>query len=216
MTPAAPAHESPFPSAEVRLALRERKREAILLTAVRMFNERGFHATSLDDVAMHLGINKPVVYHYLGNKDQVLFECVQRGLAQLLDAAAAAHAQPGSGLHRLEALLIRYAEINMEDFGRCVIRTGDELLSPENRSRFRALKREIDSALRDLVREAAQDGSAHVDDIRLTSFAIAGALNWPARWHRDDGPLSRRQIAVKLAAYLIDGIRPRADQGRPQ
>lgn len=172
-----------------------------------MFNERGFHATSLDDVAARLGITKPVVYHYLGNKDQVLFECVQRGLAQLLDAVAAARTETGSGLSRLETLLIRYAEINMADFGRCVIRTGDEMLSPENRARFRALKREIDTALRDFVRAAVEDGSAQTDDIRLTSFAIAGALNWPARWHQADGELAANEVARRMAAYLIAGLR---------
>lgn len=97
----------------------------------------------------------------------------------------------------------------MGDFGRCVIRTGDEVLSPDNRQRFRALKREIDTELRRLVEEAVEDGSARADDVRLTAFTIAGALNWPARWHREDGALPPREIAEKLAATLVDGLRPR-------
>ena len=60
-----------------------------------MFNERGFHATSLDEVAASLGVTKPVIYHYLGNKDQVLLECVTIGLTQLLEAAEAAGAVRG-------------------------------------------------------------------------------------------------------------------------
>src|SRR3546814_5684338 len=121
--------------------------DRVLVAAVRMFNERGFHATSLDDVAASLGVTKPVIYHYLGNKDQVVFECVRIGLAQLREAAEAARAAPGTGLDRLKAFLRRYAVINMEAFGKCIIRTGDEVLSTESRQNFRAPQKEIDRTL---------------------------------------------------------------------
>ena len=153
---------SPFPSRETRATQREEKRLALLQAAVRLFNERGFHATSLEDVAASLGVTKPVVYHYLGTKDQVLFECVRIGLEQLKQAVESSADLPGSGLDRLEFALRRYAEINMEDFGACVVRTGDTLLSPQSRAQFRTLKRANNAALQALVQAAADDGSAMV------------------------------------------------------
>src|SRR4051812_18453505 len=114
--------QSPFRTQAERAVEREQKREAVLRAAVRMFNSQGFHATSLDDVAASLGVSKPTIYHYLGNKDQVLLECVTRGVQQLRAAAEAAHAAPGTGFDRLRDFLTRYAEIIMDDFGRCVIR----------------------------------------------------------------------------------------------
>jgi len=205
---------SPFRSASEREEERARKREALLIAAVRMFNERGFHATSLDDVAASLGVTKPVIYHYLGNKDQVLFECVRIGLAQLRQAAEGASAQPGTGLDRLKIFLRRYAEANMADFGRCVIRTSEETLSPESRAQFRALKSEIDRAIRDMIEDAVADGSAAVEDVWLTAFTLAGALNWPARWYREDGPLTSAEIAVKMVDILVAGLSPAARNGR--
>src|SRR3546814_5667497 len=91
------------------------KREAVLKAAVEMFNARGFHATSLDDLAASLGISKPTIYHYLGNKDQVLLECLTRGLMQLRAAAEEAQTLPGTGLDRLRAFLRSYADVNMRD-----------------------------------------------------------------------------------------------------
>ncbi|MGR6330975.1 TetR/AcrR family transcriptional regulator [Sphingomonas sp. XXL09] len=202
-------HRSPFPDREQRLASRVAKREALLLAAVRMFNERGFHATSLDEVAASLGVSKPTVYHHLGNKDQVLFECVLIGLKQLQEAAAIAAARPGRGIDRLHDFLIRYAQINMDDFGRCVVRTGDEALSPESATRFRALKREIDQALRRLVEDGVADGSIAATDTRLLAFTLAGALNWPARWFVADGPLSAAEVAKQMVGMLIAGVAPR-------
>ena len=79
----------------------------------------------------------------------------------------------------------------MDDFGRCVIRTSDEVLSPESAARFRALKREIDAALRELLAEAVADGSCAPLDVKLAAFTLAGALNWPARWFQPPGSISR-------------------------
>jgi AcrR family transcriptional regulator len=204
-----PAEASPFQTSAAREALRLEKRDALLRAAVRMFNERGFHATSLDDVAASLGVTKPVIYHYLGNKDQVLFACVRIGLDQLRAAAEQSQRIDDVGLERLKAFLRRYAEVMMEDFGRCVIRTPDEVLSPGARAEFRALKAEIDRTMRLMIEAAIADGSAVVRDVRLTAFTLAGALNWPARWHRPDGEMSAQQIALDVVELLCSGLRPR-------
>lgn len=202
---------SPFRTPAERIAEREQKREAVLLAAVRMFNAQGFHATSLDDVAASLGVSKPTIYHYLGNKDQVLFECVRRGIAQLQAAADRARTAPGTGLDRLRAFMRRYAEINMDDFGRCIIRTSEEMLSPDSARQFRALKREIDQAMRTLLAEGMADGSIAATDVRLTAFTLAGALNWPARWHRTDGAQRAEDIAVQMVDILTAGLAARKD-----
>lgn len=201
---------SPFKTPAQRIKDREEKRAAVLRAAVRMFNERGYHATSLDDVAASLGISKPTIYHYLGNKEQVLIECVTRGLDPLWVAAEDARKQPGSGLDKLRLFLRGYAEINMDDFGRCVVRTGDEALSPEGAALFRARKREIDLAMRAFIEEGIADGSISPVDAKMAAFALAGALNWPARWHDPDGPMSPEAVAETLVNLLIGGLIPRA------
>lgn len=205
------ADVKPFPTREPNAAggNREEKQAALLLAAVQLFNARGFHATSLDDVASAVGVTKPVIYHYLGNKDRVLFECVQIGLRELRTAASLARAQPGSGLDRLALFLQGYAEIIMNDFGRCVIRTGDEVLAPENRAEFRHLKRKIDTCLREMILEATADGSAVVPDIKIAAMTIAGALNWPARWFQPDGTLSPSEMAAAIVTMLAQGFKPR-------
>lgn len=202
-------NHSPFRTAAERQADREQKREAVLRAAVRMFNRQGFHTTSLDDVAASLGVSKPTIYHYLGNKDQVLLECVIRGVEQLRAAADAAHAVAGTGFDRLSEFLRRYAEIIMDDFGRCVIRTDDEQLSSESSARFRALKREIDQAMQALIAEGIADGSIAPTDVKLAGFTLAGALNWPARWHKPEGRLTPEEVAAQMVEILMRGLAPR-------
>lgn len=200
---------SPFRSPEQKLRDRAAKRQALLLAAARMFNARGFHATSLDDVAASVGVTKPTIYHYLGNKEQVLIECMTIGLEQLQEAAAKARMERGTGMDRLRSFLERYAEVNMAEFGQCVIRTGDELLSPEGLEKLRSLKRPIDTAMRTFIEEGIGDGSIARQDTKLLAFSLAGALNWPARWYDPEGDLSSREIAVRMVSILVNGIAPR-------
>lgn len=200
---------SPFLSAEQKRTMREAKRAAVLRAAVQMFNRQGFHQTSLDDVAASIGISKPTIYHYLGNKDQVLLECVVIGLGQLIELAEECRALPGNGADRIATYLARYAEINMDDFGRCVIRTAEEALAPESRARFRELKRRIDSDMRGFIAAGVADGSLAPCDVKLAAFALAGALSWPARWHNPDGELIPLEVAQSLVKMLGNGFLPR-------
>lgn len=200
---------SPFKSPAQKDEERAAKRDAVLRAAVRMFNERGFHATSLDEVAASLGVTKRTIYHYLASKDQVLLECVTIGLQQILDAAEDVQSIPGTGRDRLVAFLRRYAELNMDDFGRCVIRTGEETIAAAGFPRYRALKRGIDAAMRQLIEEGIADGSIAPFDPKMLAFTIAGALCWPARWQNPDGPLDSKDIASRMVDILVEGFSPR-------
>jgi AcrR family transcriptional regulator len=201
--------KSPFKSPQERRDEREAKRMAVLTAAVRMFNARGYHATSLDDVAASLGVSKPTIYHYLGNKEQVLVECLTMGMDQLLAAAAEAREGLGRGIDRLRAFLLSYAEVNMDDFGRCNILTANETLSPDARETIRLLKRRIHAALQELVEEGVADGSIGACNAKFAALTLASALNGPSRWHNPEGAQSPSQIAVTLVDFLTVGLAPR-------
>lgn len=197
---------SPWQGVRDRERDRLSKQEAVLTTAARAFNARGFHATSLDDVAAELKVTKPTIYHYFANKDEILFECVRRGLDAMRDAAASAAEEGGSGAARLRRLLTGYAIVIMNDFGFCVARTTDEELSPDSRRKFRALKREIDLIIRGVVTEGMADGSLRPGDVRLVTFTMTGAINAIGRWRDPSGPLDARAIAEGTVDILMTGI----------
>jgi AcrR family transcriptional regulator len=206
----ATARSSPWPKPEQREQEREQKREAVLGMAVRFFNERGFHATSLDDVAAALNVTKPTIYHYFGTKDEILLECVQRGLEGIRLAAEAVERTGGTGMERLRALMRDYAITMTRDFGICVIRTSDHELSPESRVRFRSLKREIDHMTRRVIEEGMQDGSIARGDARMMTFAVTGALNWIAKWYDPAGSLPPEAAADAVIETLVGGLAPRS------
>ncbi|MFO7276212.1 MAG: TetR/AcrR family transcriptional regulator [Pseudomonadota bacterium] len=209
---AARTRQSPWEPSQERARRRELKRDALIRAAARAFRERGYHNTSLDDVAADLGVTKPIVYHYVGNKQQLLFECFRTGVDQIRSAFAELEGSRADGRTRLLAVMRRYAEAICSDFGWCMVRAEDQDLDPELSGRIKALKSEIDQGLRRLIREGIEDGSIRECDPKMTSFAIAGALNWIAHWHRGRDALSPSEIAARFIDVFENGLRPRNER----
>jgi len=120
------------------------KRDAVIRAAARAFNARGYHHTSLDDIAADLGVTKPTVYYYVENKEQLLFECFLAGLHPIREAFRAAERAGGSGRERLSAVVRGYARAIASEYGWCMVRAHDQDLRPAMRRQINTLKSEID------------------------------------------------------------------------
>lgn len=208
---AAPAAASPWASVPDRAQQREAKRHAVLQAAAQLFNERGFHATSLDDIAARLNVSKPTLYYYVKNKDQILIECVREGLEMTIAGIEASRAAGGKAIDQLMACMQVYARIVTLDFGMCLIRVGDEELPPDSRKELRRLKAAIDQEFRRLVAAGVAEGSLAPCDPKMTAFVIAGALSWIGRWYQPDGEYTPEQVAQQCIATLCDGVLRRPD-----
>lgn len=182
------------------------KRQAVLSTAAQLFNERGFHATSLDDIAARLGVSKPTLYYYVKSKDQILLECVRQGLEMTLEGIEVSRQAGGTALDQLEACMRVYARIVTMDFGMCLIRVGDEQLPPESRKALRRMKAQIDLAFRRLVEAGVQQGLLAPCDPKMTAFMIGGALSWIGKWYDSGGAYSPDEIAEQAVRTLLQGV----------
>jgi AcrR family transcriptional regulator len=207
--PAAPS-ASPWRGSRERQRDRELKREAVIRAAAREFNRKGYHNTSLDDIASVLEVTKPTVYYYVTSKEQLLFECFLAGVEQIRTACREARRLELPARERLNAVLRQYGEAVTSEFGWCMVRAEQEDLSAAMSRHIKALKSEIDQGLRRLIRDGVQDGSIQPCDPKMTAFALAGALNSIAHWYREDQSMSGSQIADAFVAIFDAGLRPRS------
>jgi AcrR family transcriptional regulator len=188
---------------------RDSKRDAVILTAARAFNNHGYHNTSLDDIAAQLEVTKPTLYYYVKNKEQLLFECFRAGLRPIRAAFDDIGGSKQCARDRLTVVLLRYAEAIASEFGWCMVRAEDLNLSSELQTDVKALKSEIDQGIRRLIREGVADGSIAAPDPKMTAFALAGALNWIAHWYSDNHALKPADIARTFVDIFEQGLRPR-------
>jgi AcrR family transcriptional regulator len=197
---------SPWANAPDRELQREAKRHAVLQAAAELFNEKGFHATSLDDIAARLNVSKPTLYYYVKNKDQILIDCVRKGLDLMLEGIESSRAAGGKAIDQLITSMQVYAHIVTEPFGMCLIRVGDEQLPDHSRTELRRLKSAIDQEFRQLVIAGVKEGSLAPCDPKITAFAIAGALSWIGRWYQPDGKYRPDEIVQQCIETLCNGV----------
>jgi len=207
---AAPAVPSPWRASRERLRDREVKREAVIRAAAREFNLKGYHNTSLDDIAARLEVTKPTVYYYVTSKEQLLFECFVAGVEQIRAAFREVRDLAVPARERLNAVLRHYGEAVASEFGWCMVRAEDQDLPPAMSRHIKTLKSEIDHGIRRLIKEGVQDGSIASCDPKMTAFALAGALNWIAHWYREDRSLTGAEIADAFVTVFEGGLRPRS------
>ncbi|MGO9804887.1 MAG: TetR/AcrR family transcriptional regulator [Steroidobacteraceae bacterium] len=205
-----PASASPWRASRERRRDREVKREAVIRAAARAFNHKGYHNTSLDDIAATLEVTKPTVYYYVSNKEQLLFQCFLAGVEQIRAAFREVKDLGAPARERLNAVLRHYGEAVASEFGWCMVRAEDQDLSPAMSRHIKALKSEIDQGIRRLIREGVQDGSIEPCDPKITAFALAGALNWIAHWYRENQSLTGAEIAAAFVTIFEGGLRPRS------
>jgi AcrR family transcriptional regulator len=194
---------SPWAPASAREEQREAKRNAVLQTAAQMFNERGFHATSLDDVAARLHVSKPTLYYYVKSKDEILFECVRTGLQMMQTGISETSRSGGTAIEQLIACMRIYGHIVTMDFGMCLIRIGEDPLPPDSRKELRRLKSAIDLEFRRLITSGVEEGSLIPCDPKITAFVIAGALSWIGRWYQPGGEYSAEEVVERVMNTLL-------------
>jgi AcrR family transcriptional regulator len=185
------------------------KREAVILAAARAFAERGYHNTSLDDLAASLKVTKPTLYLYVPNKEAILFECIRAGLEQIQGSLDESEAGEGPARERLFAFIRGYASAIVGDFGWCMLRAEDQHLGAAMSRRIKLLKAGIDRRMRALIEAGVQDGSIRSCDTKMTAFALAGALNWMGHWYREDASLKPHEIADRFIDVFNRGLRGR-------
>ena len=191
---------------EDRARERDLKKDAVLRTAARLFVERGFHRTTLSDVADQLGVTKPVVYHYFDNKNALLLGCYERGAAMILGALDEIEREHATGHARVAAFIRSFVEIVVVDVGACLALIDDRDLSEHDRVEIRSTKKSIEQRLRGYLKQGMSEGSVRRCDVPMTAMAIISALNGIGVWYKEGGRLTVEQIADQMADFFGQSI----------
>jgi AcrR family transcriptional regulator len=205
---------SPWPARRSTQHNRDVKREAVIRAAARAFNARGYHNTSIDEIAAALNVTKPTIYYYVENKEQLLLECILTGLERVLEPFRRPRPPGVSAREQLNEMIRHYAQAIASEYGGCMVRAEDFGFAPESMARIKQLKYETDQSIRRLLEEGSRDGSIDTQDPKMTAFALAGALNWIAHWYREDQSMTAAEIADAFVGIFNSGLIPRTDAVR--
>ena len=187
-------------------AVSEREAE-ILAAAARMFREKGYHGTSVRDIAESVGLLKGSLYHYIRSKEDLLarlFEGALEGTLRDLDAIAARD-EPAEA--RLRAMVRRYVLSVADNLDAVTLYLREwRSLPPPHLARVRSRRR----AMRELFEAVIADGVRAKEfaaaDAKLSALAVLGMCNWVYEWYRPRGRLRALELADEIAERAVRSV----------
>jgi TetR/AcrR family transcriptional regulator len=175
------------------------KRQEVLREAAAFFNFKGYHATSLTEIATSLGVTKAALYHYFPNKNSLLAACFEYAMDVAFASLERGRKRGKNGRERLILTISGYVSQLIDELSCCVVLMEEKALEPVDRAKLVRQRDKFERALRALVKEGIEDGSVVPCDPKLAIFVILGAMNWVAKWFKPSGPWTPAQVTVALS-----------------
>jgi len=180
------------------------KRERILQEAVKLFYERGFSGTTLDDIANGLGVTKPFIYTHFRSKVDLLEAICRPTIEMSLEAIAQAADREGTATSRLKSGVIAFTKVVLQRRANIAVYFREEKsLSKTGLEEINALRRRFDRVLSQLLQDGADSAEFTVPDVSVAALAIGGMVSWAYTWHRDDGRLTLDEVGAKMAELAL-------------
>lgn len=189
-------------------ARRSPMEERIIASAVALFAEQGFDATTVQQVVDRAQVTKGALYHYFDSKDDLLYEIYHAliGVQNVeLDATVAQGLDPATtvrqiliGVFRSTAQRLEHAVVFFRDSHR---------LNAERQQAYRADRRHFHETFRQVIENAQASGvfstAVPAETVVLTAM---GVVNQLPLWYRPDGPKTAEQLADEVADLILGGL----------
>ena len=184
---------------------RRKRREEILHAALRAFRAKGYHATTLDDIADSLGVRKAALYHYFPDKETILYECHRESLGEIKRLLKEAQ-ELESATERLEHVIREHVRVMTDTLEGSPLAFEVPALSGRRQAQVISARDKYEHELRQIIDDGIESGEFRSVDSKLAAFAILGAINWIARWYQPDGPMHGSELGAEFADYLVGGL----------
>jgi AcrR family transcriptional regulator len=184
-------------------------RARLLVAAVEAFSEHGFHATTTRDIAARAQMSPAAVYVHHASKEELLFAISREGHEATLAAIRAA-AGAEDPVRRLQDVVRAFTTWHAQHHATArIVQYELGALSGEHFAEVAATRRAIEQVMRETLLHGVEAGRFEVPDVRGTSLALLSLGIDVARWFRDDGEMSVRELGELYADLAVRMVLPR-------
>lgn len=195
-----PRNDNPFD----REAAAAAKIETLLATASRLFSRRGIDGVSLDDVTAELGATKGALYHYFGDKNDLVHRCYERAFDLYEAIAARAETTGKTGLEQTVIGVHLNAQAQAGPLAPLAPLAGLHGLPEKLRNQLNTRAATISKRYEAMGRRGVKDGTLRIDDIQAASRSGAGLFAWVAKWRPDNA--NAKAIGDEVTRLYVRGL----------
>lgn len=194
------------------------RRREIIDAVARVFDRKGYDATSTQDIADEVGILKGSLYYHIESKEELLFTIIKEAYDAALAAVAELEKREGSALEMVEGLVREHVEVFTATRVQTSVFFRDfRSLSPERQRVIREAGEVYSNFLRGQIRRGQSEGVIRSDlDPRLCAIGVIGMLNAMSFWYHPEGSAAPSEIGEEFSRLIIGGLKsPNSGQQPP-
>jgi len=188
-------------------------RDEILEAATQIFSQKGFHATSMQDIAEAVNLQKASLYYHISSKQDILVAVLDQAIDLLIERmqeVMALHLPADKKLQR--AMQVYLGSLLEHRDVAAVLLLEHRSLEPELQREHITRRDRFEGLWRDLLQEGVSTQVFHCEHPALTSRALLGVMNWAITWYRPEGPLSGKAIADQFCDLFLRGLLTRSNK----
>jgi TetR/AcrR family transcriptional regulator, cholesterol catabolism regulator len=186
------------------------RKEQIYSTARSLFSERGYHATTVRDIARELNMQGGSLYAHIESKEDVLWEIVNRAAEQFLGAVEPIVGSSRTPAEKLREMVRAHVLVVADNLADATIFLHEwKFLGEERRETIAARRDRYEHLYRRVVEEGIKSGAFAPTDPKMAALMVLSTVNWLPQWYRASGPLSPAEVADRFSELILRGLEPR-------
>lgn len=184
--------------------------EEVVDAAAELFSERGYAATSIQEIADSVGLLKGSLYHYINTKEDLLYAVIQEAHQHTAALGYEAITMDGDANDKLRLIVHRHLQGTGANLAKIrVFYNEASSLSPDRLQEILADRDSYEHSLRKVIEAGQAEGTfaPHLDPV-LTAIAILAILNSVQQWYRPDGPRSFDDVVNTFTDLILRSVAP--------
>ena len=186
---------------------KEDRASHIYRVAAEIMCQKGYEATSMNDIADAVGLTKAGIYHYIRGKEHLLFQIMSYGMDMVDEDVITPARQIGDAEERLRTIVERHVRRILEVGGAVTILLEEmPALSPAHRRTIRSRKRSYFELIRQTLDKLSTEGKLRDVNVTVATFNLLGMINWISRWYRSDGKLKPHEVVRDFLEVAVNAL----------
>jgi AcrR family transcriptional regulator len=196
-------------------ARRKAARAQILRAAADLFRERGYQASTVDQIAAHLGMSKASLYTHFRAKEEMLAAISRETIEAFIRDLSLVLASRLGAEDKLRTVVRQHVQFVIANRSFLTVFFGEEAnLPPRFVRSLAAQKNRYDKGLERIVEEGIRSGVFRELSPRLVVFAVLGMVNWVHKWYNPRGRWGAEEISAAFLSLIEGGLLRRERRGR--
>ncbi|WAA12076.1 TetR/AcrR family transcriptional regulator [Fervidibacillus halotolerans] len=190
------------------MSLREKKiakkREDILRSAVKIISEKGYHKTTLEDIAAHLYMTKGSIYYYFKDKQDLIYQTQAMLIQESIENIKNVIEEQGNVTEKLRRAMIKHIEfVIRERMGFSIGIKPEQVFEKQYLEKILHLRGQYESYFDRIITMGVEEKVFHPVDVKIVRNLLLGAMNWVVQWYSPEGKKDVKELAETISDYLL-------------